>query len=1005
MGENRFRVIVEDNGPGIVKKQVPKIFAKLLYGSKFHRLKMSRGQQGIGISASVMYGQLTTGKPARITTKIGPKYPAYYCEVHINTTENKPEILKESDVEWNKEHGTRVEIDLEAMYQKGSQSIDAYLKQTAIVNPHCTIIYTNPKAEQIIFPRATDQLPAEPKEIKPHPKGVELGILIKMLNDTESRTMQSFLTTDFSRVGAGSAKEILQKAGILPNFKPENINRDQAERVIKAIDNTKLMNPPTDCVTPIGAEQLERGLKKEIKAEFYAATTRPPAVYRGNPFIVECCTGDTKVTLENGEIMTIKNFVESDLVNKKVFSMDKDLKIVASRTVAVHKIKNTHNILKIKTRTGKDLKITSNNELPIIENGEVVWKIADDCLIGDFIATPRQIKTFGEVPRIIDLLEHSHTQVVETKVILDVMDKLRNKFGSYKNAAKRLGIDYDRFKAYKRKGNATRFNLETLEMMCSEIGEDFDSIKGKIRKIRYVDTDFKNPNTISLPDLDEDLLYVAGLVSSDGHISQYAVSFINLDKNLHRLFKEKVERLFDLKASHYKNSTYVNSKALSIIFKAVMKNLTRLHDTLISAWLKGFVDGDGWIQTTNNNFLKTVGIATAKKDKAELVQSLLLRFGIISKIEKQGVPSKFGKIGDRMIITKEPKYNVVIASYENAQKFYSLISFRQKKRFETLTECMKNEIKPSNRCDVIPVGAALVNLREENNLTQYQLGFSDQSIRQIEKNRQNPTRNNLQQILLTQALVGSALETLKKLAFSDIFWDQIVSIDLAQNEEFVYDLTVENGNFIANNIVMHNCGIAYGGEQESDKQIRVLRYANRVPLQYQQSACAITQSLIQTNFRSYGLSQSKGALPIGPCTIVIHLGSVWVPFTSESKEAIAHYPEIIKEVKLAIQECGRQLASYVLKKQRLHNELKKRSHIEKYIPHIGAALKDLLQLSPAQMQGVETDLKSLLEERRGKIASIEAKNEEYDEELANIGGNAEEDLYSDDEQEGGEDNE
>ena len=476
MAENRFRIIIEDNGPGIVKKQVPKIFAKLLYGSKFHRLKMSRGQQGIGISASVMYGQMTTGKPARITTKIGPKYSAYYCELHINTSTNKPEIKTEKEVEWNKDHGTRVEIDLEAIYQKGNQSIDAYLKQTAIVNPHATIIYTSPKAEQIIFPRATDKLPKEPKEIKPHPKGVELGMLIKMMQDTDARTMQSFLVNDFTRVGSGTAKEILQKAGVLPNAKPGHMSREQAERVLKAIEETKIMNPPTDCVTPIGAEQLEKGLKKEIKAEFYAVTTRPPSVYRGNPFVVEV-------------------------------------------------------------------------------------------------------------------------------------------------------------------------------------------------------------------------------------------------------------------------------------------------------------------------------------------------------------------------------------------------------------------------------------------------------------------------------------------------------------------------------------GIAYGGDQEGDKQIRVLRYANRVPLQYQQSACITTQSIIQTNFRSYGLSQSKGALPVGPCTIAIHIGSVWVPFTSESKEAIAHYPEINKEIKLALQECGRKLASYVLKKKRLYNEMKKRSHIEKYIPHIGTALQELLGLSPGQKSIVESDLKLILEEKRGKLKNIEAENEHYDEELAKIGTDAESELY------------
>ncbi|MBI5776418.1 MAG: ATP-binding protein, partial [Nitrospirae bacterium] len=74
----RFRITVGDNGPGIVKQQIPRIFAKLLYGSKFHRLRMSRGQQGIGISAAGMYSQLTTGKPVKITSRTNARSAAHY---------------------------------------------------------------------------------------------------------------------------------------------------------------------------------------------------------------------------------------------------------------------------------------------------------------------------------------------------------------------------------------------------------------------------------------------------------------------------------------------------------------------------------------------------------------------------------------------------------------------------------------------------------------------------------------------------------------------------------------------------------------------------------------------------------------------------------------------------------------------------------------------------------------------------------------------------------------
>ncbi|MBN1646060.1 DNA topoisomerase VI subunit B [Candidatus Woesearchaeota archaeon] len=288
MENERFRVIVEDNGPGIVKAQIPRIFAKLLYGSKFHSLKQSRGQQGIGISASVMYGQLTTGRPAKITSKTA-KGDAHYFELTINTKTNEPDIQKDEIKDWaSKSHGTKVEIDLEGSYIKGGQSVDEYLKETAIINPHVTIIYQPAKGDQIIFPRATDKLPVQAKEIKPHPYGVELGILQKMLSSTEARTVKAFLTNDFSRVGNGTADEILEKSKILPKTKPKDITREMSEKLIHAIRNTKIMNPPTDCISPIGESLLEKGLKKEINAEFYCAVTRSPAVYRGNPFVIEC---------------------------------------------------------------------------------------------------------------------------------------------------------------------------------------------------------------------------------------------------------------------------------------------------------------------------------------------------------------------------------------------------------------------------------------------------------------------------------------------------------------------------------------------------------------------------------------------------------------------------------------------------------------------------------------------------------------------------------------------
>ena len=285
--EDRFRVTIEDNGPGILKSHIPKIFGKLLYGSKFHRLKMSRGQQGIGISAAGMYGQLTTGKPILITSKISPKTPAHHYSLVVDTQKNEPLIIKDEVVDYDSKRGTKVVIELEAKYQKGRQSVDGYIEQTSIANPHADITYINPEDKETRYPRASKELPVDPKEIKPHPYGIELGILIKMLHDTKSRNLRSFLVNDFSRVSARVANEICEKAGLYEKARPSRIAVQEADALFKAIKLTKIMNPPTDCISPIGEESIIKGLKKQINADFFTSNTRQPSVYRGNPFQIE----------------------------------------------------------------------------------------------------------------------------------------------------------------------------------------------------------------------------------------------------------------------------------------------------------------------------------------------------------------------------------------------------------------------------------------------------------------------------------------------------------------------------------------------------------------------------------------------------------------------------------------------------------------------------------------------------------------------------------------------
>ncbi|MBP89839.1 MAG: DNA topoisomerase [Planctomycetaceae bacterium] len=319
-GKDRFKVGVQDNGPGIVKKQIPLIFGKLLYGSKFHRLRMSRGQQGIGISAAGMYGMLTTGKPVKILSKVSIRKPIHYYEIQIDTKKNKPEILngrgdgvdispgakgfqyiEKHGIEWVTHYdaveegkepkevrsGTRVTIELEARYQRGRGSVDEYLEQTAIANPHVTLHYLDPEGNLSTYGRSTTDLPDEPKEIKPHPYGVELGRLMTMLKDSSDTTMAQFLGGSFSRVSPGVARRICEGAGLTVRSSPKRIGRQEADSLYQSIQETKIKAPATDCLSPIGEDLILKGLHRVVPGEFYVAATRPPSVYRGNPFLIE----------------------------------------------------------------------------------------------------------------------------------------------------------------------------------------------------------------------------------------------------------------------------------------------------------------------------------------------------------------------------------------------------------------------------------------------------------------------------------------------------------------------------------------------------------------------------------------------------------------------------------------------------------------------------------------------------------------------------------------------
>jgi len=283
-------LIIEDNGPGIVKDQIKHIFGRLLYGSRFHAIRQSRGQQGIGISAVVLYSQLTTGKHAIVSSKIQEDRPAIIMEIAINTTKNRAEVISTKTEHWDKLHGTRIEVPLKSNYTRSKRFIYDYLKNTSIVNPHAQLSFIEPDGSVYNFERTSDVIPKKSIEIKPHPQGIELGTLIKLGKATKSRKLTSFLKTEFVSMGNRTTKLVCEKADLDPELNPNRMKREQFLALHKAFSKVKIMAPPTDCLSPIGETLIRRSLKhetQEISPEFIITASRPATAYSGNPLQVE----------------------------------------------------------------------------------------------------------------------------------------------------------------------------------------------------------------------------------------------------------------------------------------------------------------------------------------------------------------------------------------------------------------------------------------------------------------------------------------------------------------------------------------------------------------------------------------------------------------------------------------------------------------------------------------------------------------------------------------------
>jgi len=282
-----YKLRVEDNGCGIPARHIPSAFGQVLFGSKF-KLKQARGTFGLGGTMAILYGQITTHKPVHVassteTTRI------YRYTLMIDIQKNRPIVL-DRKIQVNKERwrGTTVEFCLEGDYPRAMPKILEYLKQTAVVTPYANITFVDPKGRLYKFNRVTSKMPRPPKETLPHPYGVDVETVRRLIQITKCRNMVDFMKTHFHRIGEKVSHSFLKFAGMDEKKDPRKLEPEEIVKLVRMIKKFEGFLPPNaSCLSPLGEDLLRAGILKELEPEFIAVCERKPSTYSGHPFIVE----------------------------------------------------------------------------------------------------------------------------------------------------------------------------------------------------------------------------------------------------------------------------------------------------------------------------------------------------------------------------------------------------------------------------------------------------------------------------------------------------------------------------------------------------------------------------------------------------------------------------------------------------------------------------------------------------------------------------------------------
>jgi len=289
--EDVYTLRIMDNGSGIPATQVPLAFGQFLFGSKY-RLRQARGTFGLGGTMAILYGQITTNKPVDIISSTGVS-KVYEYKLMIDIQRNRPVILDRrvhvnKGRKENRWHGTVVEFHLEGDYYRAMPKILDYLKQTAIVNPYANITFVDPRGRLYKYQRTTTKMPPPPKVTLPHPYGVDVETIQRIIRITRCRNVFDFMKEHFHRVGEQTARQFLEFAEIDGEIDPTRLRPDEIVKLVQAMKNFGDFLPPdASCLSPLGEDLLRAGILKELEPELVAVSQRSPSTYSGYPFIVE----------------------------------------------------------------------------------------------------------------------------------------------------------------------------------------------------------------------------------------------------------------------------------------------------------------------------------------------------------------------------------------------------------------------------------------------------------------------------------------------------------------------------------------------------------------------------------------------------------------------------------------------------------------------------------------------------------------------------------------------